>query len=292
MTPSDVDSPPVVTVVISCYNHADYVESAIHSILRQTYPHIELLVYDDGSQDSSAAILAPLADQYGFSFTPQKNKGLSATLNDALQRATGKYFFQMGSDDIAFLDKLEKQVAIMEAEPDITVCGGNAVFIDSHGQLLNKRQRFHPARDLTFDDMFENRKPGFMASTALIRSEPLRKVGGYRDDIPLEDLYMWLKLAYEGYRIYVTNDLLLYYRKHDSNTYKNIAYMRDSIRKTLEEYRDHPSYERVINKNLNSFFLTAAKQGRRSLAWELFRELSPKHYSRHTLRGLIKLLTP
>lgn len=292
MSATDATQLPEVTVVVSCYNHARYIEACIESIVDQTYSAIELLVYDDGSTDDSPKILKALADKHGFSFTAQKNRGLSATLNDALHKAKGKYFCPVGSDDILMLDKTRKQVAFLEANPDAAICAGNALFIDGEGLLLNKRQRFHPARDLSFEELFENTTPGFISPTAMIRTESLREVGGYRADIPLEDLYLWLKLAHTGHRLHVMNDIVLYYRKHNSNTYKNISFMFDSISRTLAEYRDHPRYPRVIADEYSSLFLAAAKQRQRKLALSILGHLSPAHYNRKIWRGLGRLLLP
>lgn len=283
----DGAQPPIVTVVVSCYNHADYIEKCIQSIIRQTYAPIELLVYDDGSSDNSAQVLEKLAEKYNFSFTAQQNKGLSETLNHALARAKGSYFCSIGSDDIMLLDKTEKQVAFLEANPDVAVCGGNALLIDGNGQLCARRQRFHPSRDLSFCDLFENATPGFISPTAMIRTQVLREIGGYDPNIPLEDLYMWLKIADMGKRIHVLNDVLLYYRKHPKNTYKNISFMYYSISKTLEQYREHPCYHDVMGRHLNSLLLNASKQGDRGLFRDIFKRLSYSHYNSKTLRALI-----
>ena len=291
MAGTEQASPPVVTIVVSCYNHSTYIEACIDSILGQNYPAIELLTYDDGSSDNSVAVLQRLSEQHGFSFTPQKNRGLSATLNDALTKAQGKYFCPIGSDDILMLDKSRKQATYMEAHPDVAVCAGNAVFIDGHGTLINKRSRFHPARDLSFEEIFTS-SPGFISPTAMIRTDTLRAAGGYRSDIPLEDLYLWLKLAAAGHRIHVLNDITLYYRKHDTNTYKNTAFMLDSIYRTLSEYEHHRLYSRVMGDELNSLLLTAAKQKDRKTALATLKHLKPGQYSGKTLRALLRLAIP
>lgn len=285
----EVSKYPTVTIVVSCYNHEDYIESCINSILRQTYPAIELLTYDDGSSDSSAEKLQQLADKHGFSFTRQSNKGLSSTLNAALARATGKYFCSLGSDDILMLDKTEKQVAFMEAHSDVAVCAGNALFIDTEGMLLNKRQRFYPARDLSFEELFENTTPGFISPTAMIRTDVLRSLGGYRSDIPLEDLYLWLKIASQKRRIHALNDIVLYYRKHANNTYKDTTFMLSSILKTLEEYKEHPAYSQVVAKNLNSLLARASKQGDKTSCRKILKQLPASQYNSKTLRSIIRM---
>lgn len=279
--------PPIVTIVVSCYNHAEYIEECIHSIIRQTYAPIELLTYDDGSRDNSPQVLEKLAEKYNFSFTAQQNRGLSETLNHALERARGKYFCPIGSDDIMLLDKTEKQVAFLEANAEVAVCGGNALLIDGNGQLCARRQRFHPSRDLSFRDLFENSTPGFISPTAMIRTQVLRDIGGYDPNIPLEDLYLWLKIADQGKRIHALNDALLYYRKHPNNTYKNISFMYHCISKTLEQYRDHPRYADVMGRHLNSLLLNASKHGERDLFRDILKRLSYSQYNSKTLRAII-----
>lgn len=284
------ENKPLVTVVVSCYNHEAYVRACIESILRQDYPRIELIVVDDGSSDRSAEVIAELAAVHGFDFRAQANQGLAATLNAAIARATGKYVCPMGSDDIMLPDKTSKQVDLMESEPDIAVCGGNALVIDGCGQIVDRRQSFPPRREISFEQLFTNSAPGIVAPTAMIRRDVFLREGGYDPAIPLEDMYLWLKLTHRGYRMVGMNDVLIYYRKHASNTYKNVAHMSDSLRKTYRQYADHPAYPQVINRYLNSAFLNACKTGDGSLALELLRQISPRYYSWKIPRGLARLL--
>ena len=79
---------PLVSVIISCYNHEHYIEDCVRSAIAQTYPAIELLVVDDGSTDSSPEILTRLADELNFDLRLQANKGLSTTLNETMIRVT------------------------------------------------------------------------------------------------------------------------------------------------------------------------------------------------------------
>ncbi|HCL51805.1 MAG TPA: glycosyl transferase, partial [Pseudomonas sp.] len=91
--------PTLVTVIIASYNHGPYIEQSILSVLNQTYPHIELLVVDDGSTDDSVERIERLQAQHGFDFRVQRNKGLTHTLNEAIARARGTLIAPFGSDD-------------------------------------------------------------------------------------------------------------------------------------------------------------------------------------------------
>lgn len=287
---------PKVSVLVSAYKHERYVEACVRSVLAQTYDNIELIVLDDGSPDGTAAVLQRLHDQARadgkpFTFIAKKNSGLSDTLNQALALATGKYICQFGSDDIMLPDKTAKQVAFMEANPDVAVCGGNALNIDSDGAIINKRQKFPPQREISFENLFANTGPGIVASTCMIRKDVLDREGGWNPAIPLEDMYLWFKLTSRGYRMVGLNDVLMYYRKHASNSYKNVRYMYESMMKTIADYREHPLYEQVALDLQRGYFLTAAKHDK-TLAREILRQIPFSAYNKKVWRGLLHFLKP
>lgn len=283
-------SQPLVSIIVPSYNHEAYIEACIDSVLKQTYPNIELIVIDDGSTDRSPEILEGLQRQHGFICHRQKNMGLARTLNKAISLAQGKYIATMGSDDIMMPEKTEKQVAFLEARPDVAVCGGNVLAIDPQGNILSKQKEV-PCRELDFDDVFLGRKPGIATPTAMIRKEVLDKEGGYDPDIPVEDVYMWLKLTSRGYKIAGLDCLLLYYRKHPHNTTRKYGYMVSNLLKTYAPYRDHPQYDRVVKRMLTGNFVAAAKRDRR-VAISILRQISPRHYSLKVLRGMLHLAWP
>ena len=134
----------LVSVIISSYNHAPYVEDAVQSVLVQSYPHIELLVIDDGSTDDSVPRLERLQARHGFDLRVQKNKGLSQTLNEAAARARGKFLAPLGSDDVMLPGRLEKQMAYIHNRPEVGICGGNIELMRADGSLLpEEKQRRH-----------------------------------------------------------------------------------------------------------------------------------------------------
>jgi len=281
--------PPLVTVAISCYNHQDYIEAAIESVLRQTYTPIELLVLDDGSRDDSVPRIRQLADKYGFFFEAQENMGLSATLNKALGMANGEYYVPFGSDDIMMLDRLEKQVAHMEENRDLSICAGNILKIDAAGNILPNRQKFHPAATLDFYDVFLERKSKGPAPTLLFRTDAIRKAGGFNPDIRLEDVYIQLSMTHQGHRIGFLNDVLAYYRTHPTNTYKDIDFMYRNVLKTYECFRDDSHYPVVRARFLNSMLVKASKKNK-PLAREILSSIPLRDYKLKTLRGAFKTL--
>jgi glycosyltransferase involved in cell wall biosynthesis len=113
---------PVVTVLMSVHNGAEHLEGALQSVLNQTLPDFEFLVVDDGSTDATPAILAS-CDDSRLRVIRQENQGLAVALNTGLRAARGAYVARMDADDLCRPERLERQVAFLEAHPWVGVCG-------------------------------------------------------------------------------------------------------------------------------------------------------------------------
>ena len=112
----------LISVVVTCYNHQDYIEQCLRSIFEQTYRNIELLVLDDGSSDYSAEIIeAVLADSpFPTQFESHENMGVVKTRNKALQQIQGTYFIFVDSDDFLDSDYVESfYTTMVQEEADI-----------------------------------------------------------------------------------------------------------------------------------------------------------------------------
>ncbi len=282
-----------VSVVISSYNHAPYIESAIRSVLDQTYTDVELIVVDDGSADQSVEIISRLAGQSAFEFRAQSNKGLTRTLNEAFSRCSGEYLVPFGSDDIMLPNRLAVQAEYMRDKPDVGMCCGNIELIDADGNLYDPTDEgtSAPFQRLSFDDLFINRKSGLAAPTMMIRREAFERAGGFNPEIHLEDLYIQLKILSLGYYIDKLPVLMARYRKHPTNSYKNIRFMTESILRIYQDYADHPAYDRVRLKFINSMLSKASRKDKK-LARELLSQLPLSSWNARTLKSLVRLAMP
>ncbi len=106
------DASPLVSVVLPAYNHARYVAQAIESVAEQTYPHIELVVIDDGSTDGTAAVVAECVAGFRFPvrLIARENRGAPATLNEGVTLARGQYVSFLNSDDYYAPDRVASLV--------------------------------------------------------------------------------------------------------------------------------------------------------------------------------------
>lgn len=279
---------PLVSVIIASYNHGPYIEAAIGSVLAQTYSRLELLVVDDGSRDDSVQRIRQLQERHDFSFRVQANQGLSRTLNAAIERAAGSLIAPFGSDDIMLPGRIATQVAHMANKPEVGICAGGIQEIDAHGAERGPAQRFGERR-LDFEDVFLDRKKGAPAPTLLFRREALEQVGGFDPEIRLEDLLIELSITRAGYFIDVLDDVLALYRVHGCNTYQNHRFMAQNVLQTYARFADHPAYELVRQRFLNSMALKCARQDK-ALARELLAQLPLSAWNAKTLRALTRFL--
>ena len=112
-----------VTVMIGVYNGAPYLAEAIDSVLAQTQPPLELIVVDDGSTDESGAIAAAYGQPVRC--IRQERGGMAASRNRAIREAAGDFFAFLDADDRFPPDKLERQFAVFEDDPELDVVYGN-----------------------------------------------------------------------------------------------------------------------------------------------------------------------
>lgn len=114
---------PRVTVLMPVFNGEDFLRAAIESILNQTFSDFELLIIDDGSTDASQSVAASYGDPRIRLEANDKNLGLIATLNRGLKLAQGEFIARMDADDISHPIRFERQIAYLDAHPEIGGCG-------------------------------------------------------------------------------------------------------------------------------------------------------------------------
>jgi glycosyltransferase involved in cell wall biosynthesis len=127
---------PRVSVVMPCYNHEHFVTAAINSVLDQTMTDFELIVVDDGSSDGSMATIASVADPRMRVYRLSQNQGGAAALNFAIQQARSDYIAVINSDDMWERHKLERQLEVIDRDPECCAVFTGARFIDESGRPL------------------------------------------------------------------------------------------------------------------------------------------------------------
>lgn len=181
---------------MSVYNAERFLGKAIESIRAQSVRDYEFLILNDGSTDSSRAIIdSHAAEDPRIVPVHRENRGLVASLNELLDRARAPIVARMDADDIALPSRFAKQLAFLRDHPDYGVIGSWTRDIDADGAPYPLSGADHP---VTHDDFLAavEHGPLLCHPSAMVRLEPVRAVGGYHAAFRhCEDYDLWLRLA-------------------------------------------------------------------------------------------------
>lgn len=192
---------PLVSAIAGVYNKERHVAECLRSVLGQTWRDFELIVVDDRSTDGSLAVVQGFRDPRIRLVRREANSGLPAIpRNQAMEMARGRYIAFIDADDVWMPDKLEKQVAFMEAHPEFPLTHTRCMVVDDAGQELYLRShgRYPPDGDC-FADLL--RKSFICTSTAMLRREWVARIGGFSEDKRFrcgEDWEFFLRFAKEA----------------------------------------------------------------------------------------------
>jgi glycosyltransferase involved in cell wall biosynthesis len=204
---------PLVSVIMPVYNSEKYLKEAIDSILSQSYKNIELVIVNDGSTDSSKAIILRYSDSRIFLIENESNSGIVYSRNRGLEMASGEYVATLDSDDIALPERIEKQVGFLESNLVYGMCGTYYISIDSNGAIREKIKFPTENRDivtyLTLGNCFCN-------STVMVRSKIAKELK-YREKFDIvEDYELWYRISKQA-KLFNLQFYGTLYRVHGTN---------------------------------------------------------------------------
>ncbi len=253
-----------VSVIIPAYNQGHFLAEAVNSVLCQTYPHVEVIVVDDGSTDDTAVVAHSFTDPR-VRYVYKQNGGLSSARNEGLRHAQGQTISYLDSDDCFLPEKLSILMGEMEAHPDVGLVAGQAIPVDEHGRHVGKK----------FDTPLPTDPPQLLlgnplhVGSVLVRRDWQERAGFFDESLrSYEDWDMWLRLARLGCPMSYVSQPVSLYRFHtaqmtrdgrqmttatfavldklfadptlppDWQAMKDRAYSQANLRKTAQAYRN------------------------------------------------------
>lgn len=211
---------PTVSVGIVTYNQKALLREAIDSVLAQDYPAFDIVVADDGSRDGTHEMLRDYAARCPGRFTlclAKTNQGITANCNRVLEAATGKYIAWLGGDDIMLPGKLARQVAVLEADPTVSMCVHSMdVFRSSDGQTI-RIQSPAPFGRLRYGAEDIVRSMNCIIGSSVMMRRSMCPAHGHDFRIPqVSDFLFWVEVAVQG-PVVALDEVLGRYRRHDDN---------------------------------------------------------------------------
>jgi hypothetical protein len=211
---------PLVSISVPSFNYARFLPAAIESALSQTYPNVEIIVIDDGSEDGSLEIARGYAARYPsvkvVTHPNHENRGPGATANLGRSQARGEYWCGLASDDVYRPTKIERQVDVLESDHSLAFVYGRARLVDAEGAPLRGGEL--PAVDLSREPhplehlLAANVVP---ATAALVRKTTLDEVPE-DESLAYSDWDLWIGLAALGGVAFI-DEVVVDYRVHGEN---------------------------------------------------------------------------
>ncbi len=263
---------PKVSVILTSFNHEKFLREAINSVLNQTYQDFELIIWDDASSDNSWHLIKQYADTRIKAFRNDTRKRGIWGVNKAISEiASGRYIAIHHSDDVWEPDKLEKQVAFLNAHKDIGAVFTHAFVIKEDGQPLTDRNHFYFN---IFDQPNRNRHEwlrfffghgnALCHPSVLVRKSCYEKCGLYRYGLAqICDFDLWLRLC-SRYEIHILPEKLVRFRIHDDEANTSGSRMDTRIRVRYEFYKLLSNYRNLTSfDELTKIFPSASKYFRK-----------------------------
>lgn len=189
-----------VSIIMGIYNCADTISDAIESVLCQTYNNIQLVMCDDGSDDETYSIAKAYQEKYPNKIKLLRHKSnlhLSAALNDCLAIADGKYIARMDADDISIPDRIEKQIAFLESNPEYQLVG-------TAMQMFNENGSANILRREPFPNKYSLKKSTcFSHATVMTYKWVYDELGGYTVSPRTQrgqDYDLWFRFFAKGFK--------------------------------------------------------------------------------------------
>lgn len=199
---------PLVSVVIPCYNHGQYIQEAIDSVNTDqiAYP-VEIIIVDDGSTDPATLTKLHSLKELGHHVIMQQNGGPGSARNTGISHAHGTYILPLDADNRISPDYINKAVPLLNDQKADIVYAQPEFF----GDLSQKKRQFKVRK---FDDI-DIVTGNFADACAIFRKTVWEKTGGYDAHMPyfgFEDWDFWINAASNGFRFHLLNQKLYYYR--------------------------------------------------------------------------------
>ena len=253
----------LVSILIPCYNHEKYVADCLKSILKQTYSNLEVIICDDYSQDASVEEIKKYAEIFQESnihfvlMKNEKNCGVTFTINRMLKIANGEYVKIIASDDMLMENYILEMVAEIEKDDSLKFVFSNGILVREDTKYPVKKEdeikvRFKYVPDCKRNMMKRIFLNNFIFAPGIFfRKSILDEVGGYDENIGIEDLEMSLRILCKypkglgGYGkplvYYRINENSMSSRVRNAGYNKRISFMYKNNVAILRKYRKYVS---------------------------------------------------
>ncbi len=233
---------PLVSVIIPCYNHGQYIMEAINSVLTQTYPEYEMIVVNDQSTDQLTIDFMKTYKHPRVQILNVKHGGLGNARNKGIAKAKGKYILPLDADDKIAPTYIEKAVKILEKDPRMGI-------VYCQAEFFGKAKGLWKIRPYSFPEILDG---NMIFCSAFYRRADWVKVGGYDGQMPSwEDYEFWLRIIELHRKVYRIPEILFYYRIRTNSMRDKIS--QNPLIKMVNRLLIYHNHRELYKENIDYF---------------------------------------
>jgi glycosyltransferase involved in cell wall biosynthesis len=270
---------PLVSVIIPTFDRAAWLGEAIASVLAQTYPHLELLVVDDGSHDATPEIVQAFGP--ALTYIRQAHAGVSAARNRGVEASRGALVAFLDSDDVWLPGKVAAQVALLQRQPQVHACYTDEIWI-RHGVRVNPKQIHQKYSGWLFEPSLP--RCIISPSSIMLRRTLWDQLGGFDEQLPAcEDYDLWLRLTLCTPVVLLPERLIVKRGGHADQLSRCIPvldqYRIMALEKTLTAPLSVPQHQAVLTHLVQKCRIVAqgAQKRQHAARWALY-QAKEQHY--------------
>src|SRR5688572_827971 len=239
---------PLVSVCVLSMNHEKFVVQCLESILLQDYPNLEIVFLDNNSADRTFETAKEYLEKQNKipfkSFKREKNFLTSSNFNYLVSHATADFICFISADDWLKPENVSRKMDRMLSDKDIGYVFSEAFFFfEDTGKIVPRKCNVRDLEGYIFNELI---KFDFVtAPGSVIDVKKLREIGGFKENMIIEDWSMLLELS-QKYKIAYIDECLVYYRQHSSNTSKDtdVRFLKSRL-EVIKSYKWHPDYKEI-----------------------------------------------
>jgi glycosyltransferase involved in cell wall biosynthesis len=225
---------PIVSIVIPTYNHAQFLEKCLQSVVNQTFKEWEAIIVNNFSDDNTIDVVNSFKD-FRIRLVNFRNKGIiAASRNEGIRASNADIIAFLDSDDIWYADKLEKSINALTEDRDL-ICH-NLRYI-KNGKFW-KDVKTGPLEKSYFSSLLYNGNC-FVTSAVVVRKKSLLSAGCFCEEakiVSAEDYDLWLKIAEKKIQVHFIDEILADYTIHENSTSKAVLFHLGASLKVVEKH--------------------------------------------------------
>lgn len=232
-----------VSVIMPCYNDGKYIMEAIDSVRKQTWENVEIIIVDDGSDDTDTVQVLKSVENSGITLIQGGHRGPAAARNLGIKKATGEYILPLDADDTIEKDYIEKAAVILDESQNVGI-------VYCHADLFGERDGKWEIPEYSLRaELVDN----CIFVSSLFRKTQWEQVGGFCEKFKagMEDYDFWLSIIGLGYEVVQLEEVLFHYRIKETSRTTNF---KDNYQAVQETYVDlYERHKGLIKDNIDIY---------------------------------------